>query len=181
MRPITRATWLLAFIAWCSATWAAPGQSTSGVPSQLIGTSPSAVTSTTLGITLPSGQVGVSYNHNARNNFYCPTNATPTYTIAWSSSVPGLSLASSGVISGTPTTAGSYSISGTITDVSGLPGACTATAFIASLTILPARPACTVSASNLNPAVNTSITLTASCTNSPTSYSWTGCSSTTST
>lgn len=39
-----------------------------------------------------------------------------------------------------------------------------------------APPTCTVSASSTTPYVGGSLTLTASCTQSPTSYSWTGCS-----
>jgi len=38
-------------------------------------------------------------------------------------------------------------------------------------------PVCTVSASNTSPFTGTAITLTASCNNSPSSYTWTGCSS----
>jgi hypothetical protein len=38
-------------------------------------------------------------------------------------------------------------------------------------------PACTISASNSSPFTGTSVTLTASCNNSPSSYAWTGCSS----
>jgi hypothetical protein len=42
-------------------------------------------------------------------------------------------------------------------------------------------PNCTVSANSSTPAVGTSLTLDASCTNSPTSYMWVGCDSTTNT
>jgi hypothetical protein len=42
-------------------------------------------------------------------------------------------------------------------------------------------PACTLSTSNSTPIQGRTITLTASCTNSPTSYTWTNCTSTTST
>ena len=39
-------------------------------------------------------------------------------------------------------------------------------------------PVCTtISASNLSPIINTNVTLTAICSNSPTSYAWTGCTS----
>jgi hypothetical protein len=43
------------------------------------------------------------------------------------------------------------------------------------------RPACTLATSNTQPPVNTSVTLTASCTGNPTSFAWTGCASTTAT
>ena len=36
-------------------------------------------------------------------------------------------------------------------------------------------PACTISPSSSSPGINTTLTLTASCTNSPTSYQWTNC------
>ncbi len=45
----------------------------------------------------------------------------------------------------------------------------------------PGAVACTLAASNSTPAVGTSVTLTSSCTGSPTSFSWVGCTSTTST
>lgn len=45
----------------------------------------------------------------------------------------------------------------------------------------PAVPACTLSASSVSPTVGTNVTLTASCTGAPTSYAWTGCTSTAST
>jgi hypothetical protein len=41
-------------------------------------------------------------------------------------------------------------------------------------------PYCTIAPSSSSPAVNTTLTLTASCTNNPTSYQWTNCASTTS-
>ena len=44
-----------------------------------------------------------------------------------------------------------------------------------------AAPACSLSASNLTPSVGTIIALTATCTNAPTSFAWSGCSSTSST
>jgi len=47
---------------------------------------------------------------------------------------------------------------------------------------LPTQPpACTVTSSNSTPSVGQNITLTAACTNSPTSYAWSGCTSTGST
>lgn len=42
-------------------------------------------------------------------------------------------------------------------------------------------PSCVIAPSSSTPAVNTTLTLTASCSNSPTGYSWTGCASTGST
>ena len=48
-------------------------------------------------------------------------------------------------------------------------------------TAAPGTPACTLSASSTTPTIGGSITLTAACTNSPTSFAWTNCTSTTST
>ena len=44
----------------------------------------------------------------------------------------------------------------------------------------PQPPACTLSASNMTPQVGQTITITSSCTNSPLTWTWTGCTSTTS-
>jgi hypothetical protein len=44
----------------------------------------------------------------------------------------------------------------------------------------PPVPSCSLSASNPSPLLGTNVTITATCTESPTSYTWTGCSSTTS-
>jgi hypothetical protein len=65
--------------------------------------------------------------------------------------------------------------------VSGINGSGAGT--VASVTVdwqaRPANPpACSVSSSNASPQVGDSIVLTASCSNLPTSYAWTGCSST---
>lgn len=45
----------------------------------------------------------------------------------------------------------------------------------------PGPPVCTVSASSDYPTVNSTVTLTANCSQSPTTFAWTGCTSTTST
>jgi cytochrome c553 len=50
--------------------------------------------------------------------------------------------------------------------------------WLLSLLAGPTPPSCTLVSTNTTPGVGTSITLTASCTGSPTSYSWTGCAST---
>ncbi|MFO1305443.1 MAG: BACON domain-containing carbohydrate-binding protein [Burkholderiales bacterium] len=135
-------------------------------------------------IPLPDGMVGTAYSINLALYWSCATNPNPVFAFTWTPAnpVPGLTFPTNGSISGTPTTAGAYTAPGTVTDVSGLSGACGAPAsFTYSLNVLPRPPVCTVSASNPNPGINTNITLTASCTNSPTSYNWSGCTSTTST
>jgi hypothetical protein len=54
-------------------------------------------------------------------------------------------------------------------------------AWLLTLATGGSQPSCSVTASNPTPNTGTSITLTASCTNSPTGYAWTNCTSTTST
>jgi alpha-tubulin suppressor-like RCC1 family protein len=66
--------------------------------------------------TLPSGQVGSSYNASASAN-----GGTPAYTWRASGLPPGLSLnSSSGRISGTPSAAGTYHAEFTVTDADGI-------------------------------------------------------------
>lgn len=77
----------------------------------------------------------------------------------------------------TSTTAGSntYSVQGT--NAAGT----SATAYVTVTwtdTTTPAVPVCSVQASNGSPSVGTSITLNALCSNGPTTYTWTGCTST---
>jgi hypothetical protein len=50
--------------------------------------------------------------------------------------------------------------------------------WLLSLVAGPTPPSCTLGSSNTAPGINTSITLTATCNGSPTTYSWTGCTST---
>jgi hypothetical protein len=62
---------------------------------------------------LPAGQVGAQYSQTLAAN----DGATPyTWSVASGSLPPGLSLSSAGVISGTPTTQGSYTFSIKVTD-----------------------------------------------------------------
>ena len=67
---------------------------------------------------LPTGVLTVPYN-----NTVAATGGSGTYaTYAKSGNIPGLSLAANGTFSGTPTTAGSYSITITATDSNGMIG-----------------------------------------------------------
>ena len=70
---------------------------------------------------LPDGKVGILYNVDVASFWSCATNASPVFAFTWTppNPVPGLSFASSGLISGTPVTAGFYSAPGTVADMSG--------------------------------------------------------------
>ncbi len=48
-----------------------------------------------------------------------------------------------------------------------------------SCSAIPQAPTCTLTPSTTSPVINTALTLTANCTQSPTSFTWTGCTSTT--
>ncbi len=76
---------------------------------------------------VPQATVGQAYSYNLAKVFECPTNPAPVFTFTWSNptQVPGLPYPPSGLISGTPTAAGTYSQSFQVTDISGAPGACT--------------------------------------------------------
>ena len=125
--------------------------------------------------TLPSGTVGVPYNLQLTftNGVgqACPLPVTTTLNSP-PPPVPGLTLSSTGLISGTPTTSGSFQF--TFTFVSGT--SCGPTTVTDTINVSPAPvtpPVCTISQSPVNPvAPGTAVTLTANCTNSPTSYSW---------
>jgi large repetitive protein len=92
--------------------------------------------------TFTAGTVGISYNQTLTlTNGY----GSPTYAVTTGSLPPGLTLSSGGVLSGTPTTAGSYTFSITATD--GNPGTCTATT---SYTLVISCPTITVAPSTLN-------------------------------
>jgi hypothetical protein len=74
------------------------------------------VVSATLTITttsLPSGQVGVAYSASIT-----ATGGTTPYTFTVTGLPPGLTANSSGQIAGTPTTAGTYTVTATVTDSS---------------------------------------------------------------
>ena len=77
--------------------------------------------------TVPPATVGQAYSYNLAKVFECPTNPAPVFAFTWSNptQVPGLPYPPSGLITGTPTAAGTYSQSFQVTDVSGAPGACT--------------------------------------------------------
>lgn len=53
--------------------------------------------------------------------------------------------------------------------------------WVLSCSAIPQAPTCTLTPSSASPVINTMLTLTANCTQNPTAYTWTGCTSTTST
>ena len=140
----------------------------------------------------------------------CNNSATVTTTVAAPSAVPICSLGASNLTptigqsititatcSNSPTsytwTAGCTSTSSTCNDTNNVVGNKTYTMFAANgggnsapasvvVNWRPPVPVCSVSPSNATPTIGQAITLTATCSNSPTSYFWTaGCSSSSST
>ncbi|QLI82673.1 putative Ig domain-containing protein [Chitinibacter fontanus] len=92
----------------------------------------------------PAGQVGSAYNQSLAS----ATGGTgsKTYSLTSGSLPAGITLASNGTLSGTPTAGGSFNFTVTATDSSGAPGPFTATSstltlVIASLVYTPASPA----------------------------------------
>ena len=67
----------------------------------------------------PSGTTGTAYSHT-----FTPSGGTAPYTFSISSGTlpPGLTMSSAGVISGTPTTAGTSSFTVSVTDANSCPG-----------------------------------------------------------
>ena len=82
---------------------------------------------------LPNGQVGVSYNASVS-----ATGGVPPISYSGSGLPDGLTLASSGSISGTPTTAGAFSFRVTATDSSRVTNAPASVTATFTITILPA-------------------------------------------
>jgi hypothetical protein len=98
--------------------------------------------------TLPPAVIGTPYSQTIS-----ATGGTPPYTFTVSSGAlpPGLTLnATTGVISGTPTTAGEFSFTITATDANGCPGS---RAYIISIPSAPNCPVISVSPTTLPPGV----------------------------
>jgi hypothetical protein len=124
---------------------------------------------------LPDATVNVPLSYDVSHS--CPANPTETNGYQWAdpNAVPGLAFSPAGIISGTPTTAGTYVFSATI-----LPSpSCDASntgQFQLIVKPPPAPTGCTVTADGANPlALNGPklVTLAARCaTGNPTSFAW---------
>ncbi|XQA69621.1 putative Ig domain-containing protein [Xanthomonas sacchari] len=124
--------------------------STSGTPGQASRSYTLAIVAPTLTVapsTLPSGTAGTAYNQTLSTS-----GGTAPYTYALSSGAlpAGLSLSSTGVLSGTPTVAGSFTFVVGVTDAGSFGGSHAYTLSIASPTLAitpPTLPAAAINAS----------------------------------
>ncbi|MCW0376265.1 hypothetical protein NB691_003099 [Xanthomonas sacchari] len=124
--------------------------STSGTPGQASRSYTLAIVAPTLTVapsTLPSGTAGTAYNQTLSTS-----GGTAPYTYALSSGAlpAGLSLSSAGVLSGTPTVAGSFTFVVGVTDAGSFGGSHAYTLSIASPTLAitpPTLPAAAINAS----------------------------------
>ena len=90
--------------------------------------------------TLAEGRVGVSFNQTLT-----ATGGASPYTFTVSSGVPaGLNLSATGILTGTPETAGSFNLTVEVTDATGCAGS-----QVVPLTILPACPALSITPATL--------------------------------
>jgi len=124
---------------------------------------------------LPNGTVGVPLFYDLSHA--CPENSGETNTYTWGNpnAVPGLTFASSGIISGTPATPGTFIIPATIGPSPSCPT--TNSGNFQLTVVLPAPPAnCVLKAEGVNPLTLTApklVTLSVACsTGTPTSYNW---------
>jgi hypothetical protein len=127
-------------------------------------------------LTLPLATLGTSYSYNTAQDWFCGSNSSPVFSFLWQNpgAVPGLALPSNGAISGTPALAGTYTLTVTVTDISGRTGACSGTTTTTyTLQVLAAAPACSISRTPSG-AVNagTQVVLTATCSNTPSTIEW---------
>ncbi len=124
--------------------------------------SPAPVSITTT--SLPAGQVGTAYSQTLT-----ASGGTPPYTWSTANSVPGLTCSSSGVLSGTPTSAGTSNLNVQVTDKAGLVSSTSL-----QLTINPGTVAITTSSPLPAGKVNTSYSLAVTATGGTPPYgSWT--------
>ena len=136
-----------------------------------------AAISITTAIPIPNGIVASSYSLTFSQS---GGTGSVTWSISDGALPPGLSLAQSGVLSGAPTNVGNFNFTVKVQDSSS-----NATkAFSIRVyddddggvieKLIAARPICTLAASRTNPVVSNTFTLTATCTQSPSSYVWSG-------
>ncbi len=116
-------------------------------------------------LTLPQATLNTFYSYNVGSDWYCGSNASPVFSFLWQSSatVPGLTFPSNGAISGTPTLAGIYTLTGTVTDISGRPGACSGlTPTTYTIEVLASVPGCSIARAPAGSvSAGTKVTLTA--------------------
>jgi hypothetical protein len=121
----------------------------------------------TISGTLANGQLGVAYTGQ-----FAAAGGTPPYSFTGSGLPAGLSLASSGAITGTPTTAGSFTISATVTDSAAATAAHSASGRF-PITIVAAPPSLAVTTASLpKGTVGAAYTATLTATGGATPYTW---------
>ncbi|GLZ41624.1 S8 family peptidase [Actinokineospora sp. NBRC 105648] len=138
-----------------------------GSPNRLLFTGESSGTTPTV-VTAPgnqSGQVGAPASLTLS-----ATGGTAPYTWTATGLPPGLSISTSGVISGTPTTAGSYTVNVTATPSAGTPGSASFTWTVADA---PGGDTTVTPPGNQNSRVGTPVSLTLSATGGTEPYTWT--------
>jgi hypothetical protein len=124
--------------------------------------------SLTIGGSLGNGQVGVLYSGQLT-----AAGGTPPYTFTGTGLPAGLGLSKSGAISGTPSTAGDFIVSATVTDATLGTVPHTASGRF-PITIAPAVPALTVTTSSLpNGVVNVAYAASLAASGGAAPYTWT--------
>ena len=111
---------------------------------------------------VPAATVGKPYSYDLSQVYECPTNPAPKFSFTWQNlaPVPGLTFSATGLISGTPTAAGTYTLAFQITDISGATGACTGTSSASGVLTVNQAPAVDPGAAQdiVSPAAVTAVT-----------------------
>ncbi len=104
-------------------------------------------------LAVPAATVGKPYTYDVARTFECATNPAPVFAFTWQNPVPvpGLTFATTGLVSGTPLVAGSFKLAFQVTDVSGATGACTSiTSDTGTLTVIAAPTSAVVPVGSSN-------------------------------